>query len=434
MAIRHGSFTRSTCENQHQVTNDRNEVNYLTTQLFNYLTIQRNQMETRTVLFVDDEIEILNSLKRLLRAEPYQSFFAESGQEALGILERETIHVIVTDLGMPEMDGLALLKQVQERYPDIIRLVLSVHGDRDSILNAINRGNVYRYIFKPWDNVELKLTIKQAIDQFNLQQERRDLLKKLEEYNRLLEKRVEDRTKQLLAIEKQAEIGKHASQIVHNLNSPLQAVRGGLDLANLVLSHENPDLKKVIDYLHIIDSSTSDLGKIVAGILTHVRDRTLFINEQIDFNEIIKGELELLKLNPTYKLQIEKKVDLSDNLPRILANPIHIKQIVDNLLNNAIDAMEHSPEKRLAVVTCLEDKAVLIRISDTGEGIAEEDLPKIYSPYFTTKPIGKGTGLGLASVKTMVDAYSGDIQVESEKGEGTTFIVRIPIERPIFQN
>jgi len=335
---------------------------------------------------------------------------------------------------MPEMDGLTLLKQVQERYPDIIRLVLSAHGDRDSILNAINRGNVYRYIYKPWDNVELKLTIKQAIDQFNLQQERRDLLKKLEEYNRLLEKRVEDRTKQLLAIEKQAEIGKQASQIVHNLNSPLQAVRGGLDLANLVLSHENPDLKKVIDYLHIIDSSTSDLGKIVAGILTHVRDRTLFINEQIDFNEIIKGELELLKLNPTYKHQIEKKVDLSDNLPRILANPIHIKQIVDNLLNNAIDAMEHSPEKRLTVETCLEDKAVLIRISDTGDGIAEEDIPKIYFPDFTTKPIGKGTGLGLASVKTMVDAYSGDIQVKSRKGEGTTFIFRIPVQQPIFQD
>jgi len=335
---------------------------------------------------------------------------------------------------MPEMDGLTLLKQVQERYPDIIRLVLSAHGDRDSILNAINIGNVYRYIYKPWDNVELKLTIKQAIDHFNLQQERRDLLKKLEEYNRLLEKRVEDRTNQLLAIEKQAEIGKHASQIVHNLKNPLQAISGGFDLVRLALSHENPDLKKVIDYLHIIDSSTSDLGKIVAGILTHVRDRTLFINEQIDFNEIIKGELELFKLNPTYKHQIEKKVDLSDNLPRILANPIHIKQIVDNLLNNAIDAMEHSPEKCLTVETRFEDKSVAIRISDTGEGIAEEDLPKIYSPDFTTKPIGKGTGLGLASVKAMVDAYSGDIQVKSRKGEGTTFIVRIPIERPMLQN
>ena len=187
-------------------------------------------METRTVLFVDDEIDILNSLKRLLRAEPYQSFFAGSGHEALGILEKEAIHVVLTDLGMPEMGGLALLKQVRERYPDIIRLVLSVHGDRHSILNAINRENAHRYLVKPWDNMELKLIVKQAVDQFNLQQERRDLLKKLEEYNRLLEKRVEDRTKQLLAIEKQAEIGKHASHIVHNLNNPLHVIRGGWTL------------------------------------------------------------------------------------------------------------------------------------------------------------------------------------------------------------
>jgi signal transduction histidine kinase len=175
------------------------------------------------------------------------------------------------------------------------------------------------------------------------------------------------------------------------------------------------------------------LEKIIAGILTHLRDKTLFKTEQIDINEIIKGEFEFFELNPTYKYQIEKKVELSDNLPGIQGNPIHIKQIVDNLLKNAIDAMEHSQEKRLAVETCLEDKAVLIRISDTGEGIAQEDLPKIYSPDFTTKPIGKGTGLGLASVKTMVDAYSGDMQVRSRKGEGTTFIVRIPVQQPILR-
>jgi len=249
-----------------------------------------------------------------------------------------------------------------------------------------------------------------------------------------LEKRVEDRTKQLLAIEKQAEIGKHASHIVHNVNSPLQAIRGGLDLVHLVVSDENPDLKKLINYLDIIRSGTSDLEKIIAGILIHVRDKALFKTQQIDINEIIERELEFFKLNPIYKSQIEKKVALSDSLPHIPGNPIHIKQIVDNLLNNAIDAMEHSPEKRLSIETCLEEKAVLIRISDTGQGIAEEDLPEIYSPDFTTKPIGKGTGLGLASVKTMVDAYSGDIQVESKKGEGTTFTVKIPVERPQFRN
>jgi len=121
-------------------------------------------MEKRTVLFVDDEGAVLNSLKRLLRSEPYESLFAQSGQEALDLLERENIQVIVTDLSMPEMDGLTLLMHIKQKHPDIIRLVLSAHGDRDSILDAITRGNVYRYILKPWDNTELKLTVRQAIE------------------------------------------------------------------------------------------------------------------------------------------------------------------------------------------------------------------------------------------------------------------------------
>lgn len=89
--------------------------------------------------------------------------------------------------------------------------------------------------------------------------------------------------------------------------------------------------------------------------------------------------------------------------------------------------MENTQEKRLTIETCLEDKSVSVRISDTGEGIFKDNLKKIFSPDFTTKPISKGTGLGLASVKTMVDAYSGDIQVKSKRGEGTTFTVKIPV-------
>jgi two-component system sensor histidine kinase/response regulator len=390
-------------------------------------------MENRTVLFVDDEIAILHSLKRLLRAEPYQLSFARSGQEALSILEKKGIHVIVTDLGMPGMDGMALLKQVQARYPDVIRLVLSGQADIDSILAAINRGNVYRYITKPWNSMELRIGIKQAIDLCNLHQERRDLLKKLEEYNLLLKKRVEERTRQLLAIEKQAEIGKYASQIVHNLHNPLQAIRGSLDFARLMLSDKNPDLKKLGNYFNIIQSGISDLEKITAGILVHVKDEALFKAQRIDINTAIKRELEFFKLNTIFN-QIEKVLNLSDNLPRIPGDPIHFKQIIDNLVGNAIDAMEHSPEKRLSIMTYLEDNTVCVRVSDTGEGIYKNHLERIFSPDFSSKPIGKGTGLGLASVKTMVDAYSGTIQVESKRGEGTTFIVGIPAQRSIFKN
>jgi two-component system sensor histidine kinase/response regulator len=388
-------------------------------------------MKTRKILFVDDEQEILNSFKRALRAEPYESLFARSGHEALEIMEKVRVHVIVTDLSMPDMDGLTLLKEVKQKHPEVIRLVLSVHADGPSVLNAINKGNVYRYITKPWDSVELKLIVRQAIDVFNLLQEKRDLFKKLENHNRLLEKRVGERTRQLLALEKQAEIGKYASQIVHNVNNPLQAICGGVDIARLILAGDNPDLKRLGEYLDVIKSGAGDLEKIVAGVLLHVRDKSLYQTEQIDINEIIKRELDFFKLNHIYKYQIEKRLDFSDNLPPITGNPIQIKQIMDNLVKNAIDAMEHSPKKELTVQTRLEDKAVTIIVSDTGEGIAEEDLVGIWSPDFTTKPIGKGTGLGLASAKTMVDAYGGNIQVESGKGKGTTFIVRIPVQRPI---
>ncbi len=112
-------------------------------------------MEKQTVLFVDDDERVLASLKRLLRTEPYRALFAQSGQAALDLMERESIHVIVTDLGMPGIDGLELLKHVEQKYPESIRLVLSGLDDRASIIDAINRGNVYRYILKPWDNTEL---------------------------------------------------------------------------------------------------------------------------------------------------------------------------------------------------------------------------------------------------------------------------------------
>ncbi len=345
-------------------------------------------MESRSVLFVDDEPSILDGLRRVLHTEPYGRFYAGGGIEALDLLERQSIHVIVTDLAMPEMDGLTLLKRVAEKHPEIIRLMVSVHDDRDSILDATNKGNVYRYIVKPWDTKELKLTLRQAIDVFNLQRERRQLLKELEEHNKLLEKRVEQRTRQLMAVQSHAEIGKYASQIVHDVNNPLHAILAGVQLADSAMAKGGCDLEKLSRYLEIIKSKALDLEKITSTILIHARDKTLYQREEIDVNEVIQRELDFFKLDPAYSRHTEKHLDLADNLPRIVGNPVQIKQIIDNLVKNAIDAMENSPEKRLSVETRSEDGAVAIRISDTGEGIAEEDLGKIFSPDFCKFPSG----------------------------------------------
>lgn len=134
-------------------------------------------MDKRTVLFVDDEERILNSLRRSLQDEPYETIFANSGSRALEILEQKEVHVIVSDLCMPEMGGLELLTIVKNSYAHVIRLVLSGHVDKDNLLKAINQGEISRFIPKPWDsNEEFKTIIRQAIEYYDLHSEREMLM------------------------------------------------------------------------------------------------------------------------------------------------------------------------------------------------------------------------------------------------------------------
>jgi len=123
----------------------------------------------KTVLFADDEEKMLTSLERSLHDEPYNMLFACSGKETLEILQRQEVHVLVTDMRMPEMSGLELLKTVKKNYPHIIRMVLSGYADMDTLLAAINQGEIFRFIPKPWkSNEELKTIIRQAIEFYDL--------------------------------------------------------------------------------------------------------------------------------------------------------------------------------------------------------------------------------------------------------------------------
>ncbi len=134
-------------------------------------------MEKRTVLFVDDEEKILKSLKRSFMDEPYETIFANSGKEAIEVLKQKETHVLVTDMRMPEMSGLELLKIVREKHPHIIRMVLSGYADTDTLLASINQGEIFRFIAKPWESdAELKIIIRQAIEFYELHSERDMLL------------------------------------------------------------------------------------------------------------------------------------------------------------------------------------------------------------------------------------------------------------------
>jgi two-component system response regulator HupR/HoxA len=135
---------------------------------------ERRQMdEKKTLLFVDDEARLLRSIERGLLDEPYTLLFAENGEDALKLLETNEVHVIVTDMRMPGMSGLDLLKIVKEKYPHIVRIVLSGYTQVTTLLTAINQGEIFRFITKPWNmEKEFKAVLREAVAHYNREADR----------------------------------------------------------------------------------------------------------------------------------------------------------------------------------------------------------------------------------------------------------------------
>ena len=138
-------------------------------------------MEKRAVLFVDDDETVLKSIEKCLTDESYDKYYAKSGEDALEILQREEVHVIVADMVMPGMDGLELLKIVKKEYPNIVSMVLSGYAQPANVMMAMYEVSVYRFISKPWTfDEDLRKVIRQAIDNYNLRSEHEDMAAELE--------------------------------------------------------------------------------------------------------------------------------------------------------------------------------------------------------------------------------------------------------------
>jgi two-component system, probable response regulator PhcQ len=133
-------------------------------------------MNQPVVLFVDDEANVLNALRRSLRREPYEQLFAQDPKEALEILKTRNVDLVVSDHLMPAMDGLTLLRQVKERYPKVIRVLLTGHADVQMTIAAINEGEVFRFLTKPWNDAELKVTLKNIFEFITVRRENQVLL------------------------------------------------------------------------------------------------------------------------------------------------------------------------------------------------------------------------------------------------------------------
>jgi response regulator RpfG family c-di-GMP phosphodiesterase len=181
-----------------------------------------------TVLCVDDELNILHSLKRLLRRENYRLLTAGSGFEALEMLKQNEVHLVVSDQRMPDMSGTEFLSRVKDDYPNIMRIILTGYTEVDSITESINKGHIYKFFLKPWNDNTLKLEFRQALEQYDLIQANKRLddtvvqqNRQLKEINEHLETMVGERTREI-ALKNQALELSHA--ILENLPLPIIGV------------------------------------------------------------------------------------------------------------------------------------------------------------------------------------------------------------------
>ncbi len=269
-----------------------------------------------TVLFVDDEVNILKALQRLLRSEHMNVLCASRAQEALELLDKQHCQVVVTDQRMPEMSGVDLLSQVRQRFPDIVRMMLTGYTEMDVAVDAINRGEIYRLITKPWNDDELRATIRQAFDHSDLKNEIKRLNQvtreqnfKLQDMNRNLEGKVRERTKQLA--EKHQELRTAYVQTIRALAEAVDAkdayTRGHSERVGVYASKIAREMgfqKEIIERVYIA-GLLHDVGKI------GVRDSVITKPDRLT-----PEEYDEIKQHPAIGAKILEPVDfLSDVTP-----------------------------------------------------------------------------------------------------------------------
>jgi len=247
--------------------------------------------------------------------------------------------------------------------------------------------------------------------------ERNHLLRELRRERSRLQKTQD----QLLHSDRLSALGQMVTGVAHELNNPLSGVIGFSQLA--LKNNVDPGIERD---LQRIGREAQRCHHIVQNLLNFAR-RTKPERTAIDLNELVENVLDLR----SYQLRLDNirvETELSPNLPRTLGVYHQMQQVLLNIINNANQAMlEVRGERRLKIATETENSRVLIRISDTGPGIAPTALEKVFEPFFTTKAAGKGTGLGLSLSQGLVKDHGGEIRVESLVGKGTTFTVEIPI-------
>jgi len=387
------------------------------------------------ILVVDDEQVICLSLCDFLELEGYETMQASNGSKALAVLETNRPKMIISDLMMPEIDGLTLLDELRRRDVQIPVIIMTAYASVDRAIQAMKNGAA-DFVTKPLDLDYLLQIVKRVNERIEMSE------------------KIKMQQQRLFQSEKMASLGHLVAGLAHEINNPINFIRSNIQplkeylagykkLANAASKTDAPSLRHLQEEIkkirgeYDLDYADKDVDKLISSlvdgterIIKLIADLRLYSHSDHEYysnfnlHEAIDSSLSILSHRCKDRIDIQREYG---KIPPIKCSPGKIIQVFVNIINNAIDAIKE--QGKIWIKTFVNDTNIIIEIRDDGYGILPDNLPKIFDPFFTTKPIGSGTGLGLSISYGIVEQHGGTITVESEAEKGSTFTVSLPMDK-----
>ncbi len=414
--------------------------------------------EKGKLLVVDDDPAVLRTLTGLLEKLSYDVQSAGDAEDGLEILKKNSADILITDIHMPGMDGIELMKSARSLHPDMQIMIITGHGDIKTAIAAVKYG-AFNYLPKPFRIEELEVAVSQGMDKVHLIREIRQKQAELERSNEHLRKEMADRIQaekerdmhrlQLIQAEKMASLGILVSGIAHEINNPNNFImmntpilmnawqgimpvldryaveKGNFDAGGVPWS----EMRESIPVLFSgISEGSRRIRRIVRDLKEFARVDTENRKEAVNMNSVVGSAVTLVG-NQIRKSTDRFSTNLAENLPAVPGNFQKLEQVVINLIQNACQSIQnHQNSIRVSTSFNEDTQKVEVKVEDEGIGIAEKDIPRIMDPFYTTRRDKGGTGLGLSVSSTIIKDHGGEIRVESRERGGTVFTVSLPVK------
>ncbi|MFC1620928.1 ATP-binding protein [Candidatus Omnitrophota bacterium] len=395
------------------------------------------------IFLIEDNLDHVLITKDVLTlaSKDWQIDSTGDPQEGLKMIIDKDYDLVLCDYRLPGLSALDVLKKMKEKGKDLPFIVVTSAGSERIAVDIMKEG-AYDYVVKD-DMYEetLPLIVRKALERHNVKKEK----ERVEGELKIAYAKLKEAQSQLIQAEKMQAIGRMASGVAHEIKNPLGIILQGIGY----LEQQIPETQTTnFDTLQLIKQNVHRADSIVRALVDFSKLSEVGLQLE-NINSILEAALTLKEYGFKSK-NIKIVKELKDDLPKVLIDKGKIEQVFINLLLNARQAMSKGGELHIrsyqkqfttpkpGVDNSTEDfikpgeKVVVVEIQDTGVGIAAKDLSKIFEPFFTTKRTSaeeKGTGLGLYITKNIIDMHKGLLEIQSEKGKGTTISVILKVQK-----